>query len=511
MKKIKILLPTLIFATALLSQNTSMKFVELYPTARMESMSVSFVSEEPGCIFKNPAVIYDIKNNLLTFTYNEYIQQMKYNFFSYTISKNHYRFSFGFSSLYSDNIEARKGEKDLDSEYVNLYQITLPDYYYDVVSIQTGCSISKKLNSEIIFGSTGKLLFEKIENVSAYSLAFDLGLKYIPKKFNRINLGLSVNNLGTPSKYIKELYSLPLQFTLAGSFRFRNFYTALEFNYPLFEQKNLYISVGNEITFFEYLFLRFGYKYKPYGWNLEDKYTGISCGVGMNFYGIKLDYSLSSLGEIGVSYKFTLSCEIERITNLYKFLRKKLFSTKEANDKEINHKNSTDILKSKPIETQTRENITSIPQPIPIEENSLSNIIFNIKLLSFDTINKLFIYRVELSSSVFVNSEVQIQNLSFELISINQLQEKVVLDIMISSQPFKTNYGVTLDFTRFKNLGVTRNYRLKITSTLDNLKFYTYKNGQWENIILTNFNPNIYFEYEFISENVEKVLITKNE
>ncbi len=508
-KNRKIFLTISIFATTLLSQNTSMKFVEIYPTARMESMSVSFISEEPGCIFKNPAVIYDIEKNLLTFTYNEYIQQMKYNFLSYIIAKNRYKFSFGLSSLYSDNIEARKGEKDLDSEYVNLYQITSPDYYYDVVSIQTGCSISKQLNSEIIFGSTGKLLFEKIENVSGYSLAFDLGLKYIPEKFNRINLGLSVNNLGMPSKYIKELYPLPLQSTLAGSLRFRNFYTALELNYPFFEQKNLYISVGSEITFFEYLFLRFGYKYKPYGWNLENKYTGISCGIGMNFYGIKLDYSLASLGEVGISYKLTLSCEIERITNIYKFLRKKLFSANEVNDKKINYKNSTDILKSKPIETQTKVGITSVSEQT--EEKGLSSIIFNTKLLSFDPINKLFIYRIELSSPVFVDSEIQVQNLSFELTSINQLQEKVILDMVISSQPFKTNYGITLDFTKFKNLGVTKNYRLKITSTLNNLKFYTYKDSQWENIILTNFSPNIYFEYEFILENVNKVLITKDE
>ncbi len=511
MKKLYISLTSFLITLNILSQNTSMKFVELYPSARMEAVSVSSLSGDSGCIFKNPAGLYDINYNLFSFSYNEYIQQMKYNFFNYTIPKKHYKLSFGFSSLYSDKIEAREGTKDLDLEYVNLYQITSPDYYYDMISIQTGCGISKYINSEIIFGSTGKILFEKIENISAYSFAFDFGFNYTPHRFEKINFGLLINNLGIPVKYIEEIYPLPLKSVLSCSFRNNNLYLASEIGYPFFEPKSLYVSFGSEFVFLDYLFLRAGYKYKPYASSLENIFAGCSCGVGVDFYGIKLDYSLASFGELGISYKITFSCEIEKVVNFYRFLRKKVFS-KEIKDTKKVFQQPYDVLHSKPIEIVKEKETDNNLVPHLKTGSSLKQFVFNTKLISFDSVNKLFIYKLELSTPVYIDDSTNIQELSFEIVKSEPLKESLSLDISVSTQPFETNSAKCLDFTEFKKIGLTNRYNLKLVSKIDNVECYNYQNNDWVRIDLTKTNTNYKIEYTFTLEDLEKLLIViKNE
>jgi len=467
--------------TVLFSQNTSMNFLEILPTARQDATSItSSFYNEVGCIFSNPAVLRNIEEKELCVSHSEMFQQIKNNFVSYVLPKQKYVLSLGIFGIYTTGIEGRSGERDLNPEYVNVYQVTQPEFYYDVYSLATGVGISKKFKNNVNIGITGKFLYEKIESVSGYSFATDLGAQVVK---NNLWLNIAIQNFGFPAKYTDRWWLLPTKLLTGVGYKYKNINLYSEINLPWFNTKNLYFAVGVEPTFFDSLmFLRFGYKYKPYGWELEEQYTGLSCGLGINYFGTKLDYSISSYGILGYVHKISLSLEFDKIGNFYKLLREKIFGKKESVKKIEENKKENVVEKELPLVPKeikqpiiSRQEEQKIVQEKTVEYKETKVLVLKTNLVGVDSINKIFIYDLVYSSEPveITNNSIIIKEFRISVISREPLPEEINYNVIISTQ----NEQQQVDFSQnFYKLSI-RNFELQIISDNPNLVFFIYKDG----------------------------------
>jgi hypothetical protein len=466
--------------TVLFSQNTSMNFLEILPTARQDATSItSSFYNEVGCIFSNPAVLRNIEEKELCVSHSEMFQQIKNNFVSYVLPKQKYVLSLGIFGVYTTGIEGRSGEKDLNPEYVNVYQVTQPEFYYDVYSLATGVGISKKFKNNVNIGVTGKFLYEKIESVSGYSFATDLGAQVVK---NNMWLNIAVQNFGFPVKYTDRWWLLPTKLLTGVGYKYKNINLYSEINLPWFNTKNLYFAVGVEPTFFDSLiFLRFGYKYKPYGWELEEQYTGLSCGLGINYFGTKLDYSISSYGILGYIHKISLSLEFDKIGNFYKLLREKIFGKKEAVKKVEENKKENAVEKELPLVPKeikqpiiSRQEEQKIVQEKTEEYKETKVLVLKTNLVGVDSINKIFIYDLVYSSEpVEITDNVSVKELKISVVCRETLPEEISYSILVVTQGNLQQIDFTKNLYGFN----IRNFELQIRSNKQNLVFFVSEEG----------------------------------
>lgn len=453
-----------------LSQQTSMNFLKIPTTARHSSIGgYCAVSDDVGGIFSNPAGLVRCDSSQFGVSHNEHFQDSKYGFLGVIFPKKTYVISLGLSILHIDNIEART-YKDLDLEYTNIHQTTSPEYYYSAYSLQTGVGFSKRFLDRFLFGTTFKFLQESISNVNGYSFATDLGFQFFIDKKKNLNIALSINNLGLPVRYEKEKYSLPIQVVFGSSYLFKNLNLVYEVALPVFDKEDFYMSIGSESLILDYLCLRFGYRYKPHNWQLNEQVSGLTGGVGFNFFGTKLDYSLVSYGILGVLHRFSLILELDKIGKFYELFRKKIFKAqpsvleKSSCAKEVKETSKT---------TKTpKSEITTSNKKILKEE--ISSFV-NVKLLSIDSQNRIFVYEIKLSSETTINEYLSLNNLTAKASTRKQLQSQQIFKIFISTDvPFDSkeySYCKVFDFSDLSNLGVT-SCSIEFISYIDRVNFY---------------------------------------
>ena len=481
----KIIFAIISLSTILSAQNTAMNFLEILPTARQDAVaSSSSFYDEVGCIFSNPAVLKNIRDKQICVTHNEMFQQTKSNFIGYVLPTKKYVLSIGVLGLYSTDIEGRTGQKDFDPEYVNVYQITSPEFYYDVYSVACGFGISRKIKSNINAGLTGKFLYEKIESVSGYSFATDIGAQVIK---NNLWFNIAVQNFGFPVKYTQRWWLLPTKLLTSVGYKYKDTKLYSEICCPIFNIKNMYFVIGAEPSFFDSLiFLRLGYKYKPYGWYLEEQHTGFSCGLGISFFGTKLDYSVSSYGVLGFVHKITLGVEIDKIGNFYKLFREKVFGKKEVEK----------IEKEEKVEKEIKEELLLIPEveqiTEPVVEEKLiqetqeykETKVLTIKtdLKFVDSINKIFVYDLVHFLPVELTENISIRELKINVVSREVLPTEISYNIYVSTQEVQQQIVKQIDFS--KNLyGLNiKSFELQIVSNNPNLSFFNFKDNEYKEI-----------------------------
>ncbi len=304
----------------------SLSFLKLPTTARQASITGYIaLSDDIGGIFCNPSGLIN-SSEQLGFSHNEHFQQIKYDFLGYIMTKRNYTLFFGLDILYTDNIEGRTGQEDFDPVYVNIYQITEPEFYYNMYNIQSGIGFAKNISKIISFGITLKFVYEKIYNIFGETILLDTGVQYKPR--NNFVLGFVLNNFGLPIKYLDKYYPAPTQIGFGVKYNLKKFCFVSDFVKPIYE--DFFVNFGSEINLIEFFAIRLGYRYKIQNLSLENEsiLRGLSLGFGLNYFGTKLDYSISSFGDLGISYKISLIIDTNKIDKFYKLLREKLFKIK---------------------------------------------------------------------------------------------------------------------------------------------------------------------------------------
>jgi len=170
--------------------------------------------------------------------------------------------------------------------------------------------LSGKLSEQFAYGVNLKLIHSKIENYNASAVALDFGLLYAVPFEDHLFFAVNLLNVGTNFEYygsVKE--ALPL--SVGFGFSKKLAHLPLEISGSLqdlnIESKTVWerlkrFSVGGEFKVSSLLRLRLGYNHdlhESLQTTAQDKFGGLSAGLGILWKKYRFDYSYSNYSFLG--------------------------------------------------------------------------------------------------------------------------------------------------------------------------------------------------------------------
>ena len=301
-------------------------FLEIGVGAREVGLgsAVSSLANDANQIFWNPAGTALASNQTFSaaFSYNKWIADLDYNAaaFGYNLG-NAGTVSVGVQVFGISDIPANRQNGYSDPILQALVTDNETSDTFNYTDLAVSFSYARYFIERLTLGATLKVVNESIDGESASAVAFDFGSVY------RVGLAgwqiaARLNNLGTPITFFNQDNPLPLTFSIGTSF------------YPInTEQTRLMLAVdtikpqdsqqqifgGAEVSFFDLLFLRGGYKFNYSG--AEDDGTserdaiktsieGISLGGGLQYeisgYAIAVDYAFTQMDLLDSVHRVSL-------------------------------------------------------------------------------------------------------------------------------------------------------------------------------------------------------------
>lgn len=282
----KILIYTLLFAAVQLPQalyaggpsSTGMAFLKLGVDAASTAMGGTGVSNSEGAVasYWNPAGLASAEESDVVISHQEWLAGSSNQYLGVSFPGS--RYSFGLSLALSGvgDIERRDERPTVE-----------PLGYFSANSIALSLSAAAGRGSDLQFGVTAKLLYEKIHFYTASGFAFDFGLI---KSLNYHNLktALVIKDVGGMSSLNIESTSLPARVTAGISGKF-NPRSTTSFNWAFdagkYFESGTFIRLGGELNLDKILSLRGGYKR-----NSENS-SGITAGIGITRNRYRFDYA----------------------------------------------------------------------------------------------------------------------------------------------------------------------------------------------------------------------------
>jgi len=267
--------------------------------ARAIGMGESFVAlaDDADAIYWNPGGLGQIEKKEISMMYNQWFEGIKQGYVGYVHPLGNIG-TFGGAVSYLIVGDMDRTEIDSDGDDVSTSQT------FGASDMFVTLSYGRKIKM-LDVGVSLKYITEKIEDESAAAFAVDLGFLYatpVPK----LNVGLSVQNLGTKIKFISESDLLPLNFKVGASYKMLEkdaLALALDVNIP--NEGNVNVHAGAEYLLFDMIALRAGYKTTT----IEGLgvLSGLSAGCGFAFKGYGIDYAWVPYGDLGSTHRVSLA------------------------------------------------------------------------------------------------------------------------------------------------------------------------------------------------------------
>ncbi len=328
----KILLITLLFiVTANITQAQTFKrdvskkgtsaapFLSIGQGAKAAGMGSAFVgvADDASAIYWNPAGLADLDGANLIFDHTEWFADIKYNFVAASYKLGDFG-SIGFGFTSSDYGEMK--ETTIDYPEGTGQTFTARDVVFSL-------AYAMKLNDRFSIGFNPKIIYQSIWRMSASSMAFDMGVKYITP-FDDAILAMSITNFGgkmqllgtsnlvlydeNPSStgnngkipaYIETgEWALPLTFRVGVVYQplrteLNKITIAVDALHPSDNYESL--NVGAEYIYDNLVSLRAGYK----SLFLTDSEEGLTLGIGLRqslvgSVALLVDYAYQDFGRL---------------------------------------------------------------------------------------------------------------------------------------------------------------------------------------------------------------------
>jgi len=157
--------------------------------------------------------------------------------------------------------------------------------------------VGYKLGANLGLGVNVKYFTEKLENVTAQGVAFDLGiLAQLP--FDFFSVGFAVQNLGPKLKYLSSREELPLTYRIGVAYQLSDYDATITVDGVKTAGVDWQILPGIELGFMNSFYIRGGYQFT------SREGTGMTAGFGlklMNRY--KINYVYSPYGDLGDTHR----------------------------------------------------------------------------------------------------------------------------------------------------------------------------------------------------------------
>lgn len=309
MKKYLVVVFILTISSSAFSQSTY-KFLNLDTSPRAAAVAGSYVAnnDDPNVIFYNPSGMNLLSGSPISFSFLNHLMDIN-----------------SASLVYSRELE-EIGRFSAAVKYINYGDFTkaaengLKTGNFGASDIAFIVGYANRLDENFYYGANVKFIYSGIEEYSSSAYAFDLGLHYnIPDE--RWSFGFSILNLGSQiNSYFDYKEELPLDIRLGFSKQLENlpFRLFWSFNKLNETQDNFLarfknITAGGEFRLGQSLKLRLGYdneKRKEMKLGSTAGLAGFSLGFGFNVSSYTIDYSFSSMGDIGALHRFGVSTSL---------------------------------------------------------------------------------------------------------------------------------------------------------------------------------------------------------
>ena len=280
------------------------QFLRLPVNARAIAMGEAYSAETngPDSLYWNPAGLGRIESKSLSLMHAVYLESIFYDYASYAQKiRNVGTFGLGVQYLSAGSIE-EIDEKETSLGSFNTYDMAISLGW----AKEFGRFLGMK-ESEFIVGLTGKFIQSKLTETGITGAA-DIGILWDPIKKNWISLG--VQNLGPSLKFFDAKNELPLNMSLGYvNHYFESLTLSLDVNSP--RNNNVNVAFGTEykraIASDMWLAGRSGFNSRT----LADikKLSSLSAGVGFGWKAYALDFAWVPFGDLGNTYRFSLSAK----------------------------------------------------------------------------------------------------------------------------------------------------------------------------------------------------------
>jgi len=286
------------------TDNSGFSFLKFGMGARAVGMGEAFVAQsgEVTSAWWNPAGLFGIKGMHLSFTHNQWFQDVTTEYFASAINLKGQTNVLGLTVGLSRVPDIEKRGEVASSEPVALF---------DAHDVLFGLSYARRITDKVDLGITAKWLYERIDVYSASGFGFDLGAIYAP--WEDLRFGLAALNLGQKMKFETERFSLPILFKVGGMYLVEKKSLNSDFMFGLDLVKprddEIKIHLGGEVSLYQALKTRLGYQ-----GGYDEKSFSFGLGTSFRKHGIEynLDYAyLPYKSDLGNVHSVSLNIEIE--------------------------------------------------------------------------------------------------------------------------------------------------------------------------------------------------------
>lgn len=300
---------TVFFSISIAGGNSTYEFLRLDISPRASALGGNFIAmiDDPTLLFHNPAGLSTLKNNYATAGFFKHLLDINLGYGAYTTNlKNLGNIGLGF-------IYINYGNFNQTDRYGN----QIGSFSAGELAIVAGIS---KEYEKLKYGISSKLIYSSIAGARSIAIAFDIGGLYTFEEQN-LNIALTLNNIGTQlNSYISFKENLPFEIKFAISKKLEHLPLRLNLGLNKINESTSKIldriknfTIGGEFNISENFDIRFGYNNEK---RQEMKITptldltGFSSGIGIKVQNYRFDYSLISLGRIGVLHQISLTVKI---------------------------------------------------------------------------------------------------------------------------------------------------------------------------------------------------------
>ncbi|MBW6513453.1 MAG: PorV/PorQ family protein [Candidatus Syntrophosphaera sp.] len=277
-------------------------------SARAIAMGQSLAGEarNPDGIHFNPAAILGIQNKEVGSTYTNSFLDTQGGQLQLLYPKHKFT-AWGFALKYLDMGSFDRTEIDQNGDLIDMEET------FGAFNLIASASLAKYISDALDAGGTLKVVYDQIDDSSAIAALIDLGIIHHPDN-EKVKVGVSLRNLGAQLTYYSDgKYKEKLPFTIAAglSYQFNpKLFSSLEIGKA--DGEDIVAKAGIEYAIHPSLDLRGGFRS-----NAGDGYnggslaflSGFSLGAGWKWRNYRVDYGLSSYGDLGLVNQLSLSLE----------------------------------------------------------------------------------------------------------------------------------------------------------------------------------------------------------
>jgi hypothetical protein len=189
--------------------NAGFRFLTIGGGARAVGLAETMVSDgaDPFVLEYNPAGLSALGRTSVAFSHSQLYFDTRGEYVSAGVPHGPWAFGGRVGYLGSDDFPLRTGPT------------VEPLAYYDASSGVFQGALARRISGKVSVGLSGAYVMEHIDNSTAQSMVFGLGIRYT--KSESLVLGASFINLGPATHFEERDFSMPNRFQAGGSYQYR--------------------------------------------------------------------------------------------------------------------------------------------------------------------------------------------------------------------------------------------------------------------------------------------------